>query len=83
MIEGPVDAGEGVVADNFVIDVGGVVVVVGLGFVDVVVVVGGSYHHNGLLRRRGNHLGWCGCRCRRCCRVNHSGVRPDVVVVVP
>ena len=83
MIEGPVDAEEGVVADNFVIDVGGVVVVVGLGFVDVVVDGEESYQHNGLFQRRCNHLGLCGCRCRRCCRVNHPVVRPDVVVVVP
>jgi hypothetical protein len=84
LVEGPVGVEEGIVADNFVIGVGGVVGggSVGLGFVDVVVDDDELFQHNGLLQWRGSHLGWCECRCRRCCRVNNPVVRPDVVVVV-
>ncbi len=82
LVEGPVGAEEKIVVDNFVIDVGVVVVggSVGLGFVDVVVGDDELVQHNGLRRWRGSHFGWCECQCRR--RVNDPVVRPDVVVVV-
>ena len=85
MVEGPVGVEEGVVVDNFVIDVGVVVIdgSVGLGFVDVVVDDDELFQHNGLLQWRGSRLGWCEGRCCRCCRVNDPFVRPDVAVVVP
>ncbi len=86
MVEGPVGVEEGiVVVDNFVIDVGDVVVggSVGLGFADVVVDDDELFQRNGLHQWRGSHLGLCEYRCRRCCRVNNPVVRPDVVVVVP
>ena len=59
MVEGPVDVEEGVVVDNFVIDVGVAVVEGsdGLGFVGVVVVADNLIRQNGLLQWRGNRLG--------------------------
>ena len=59
MVEEPVGVEEGIVVDNFVIDVGGVVEggSVGLGLVAVVVDDDGLCHCNGLLQWRCNHLG--------------------------
>ncbi len=57
-VEGPVGVEEGVVVDNFVIDVGVVVVggSVGLGFVGVDV-ADDLIQQNGLLHWRGSRLG--------------------------
>ena len=58
MVEEPVGVEEGIVVDNFVVDVGGVVEggFVGLGLV-AVVDDDGLFQCNGLLQWRCNHLG--------------------------
>ncbi len=59
MVGEPVGVEEGIVVDNFVIDVGGVVEggSVGLGLVAVVVDDDGSFQCNGMLQWSCNHLG--------------------------